>query len=98
MRKIAYPLMVYFCGLLLPLVASAQTFSHIDILPGPGASNPYDFIEYNNKLYFGATDSVHGYELWVSDGTANGTYMLKDIWPGSASSDLEYFTLFNNKL
>src|SRR6185295_3573578 len=30
---------------------------------------------------------VHGQELWRSDGTAAGTVMLKDIKPGSASSN-----------
>ena len=33
----------------------------------------------NNKLFFTATDSVNGAELWVSDGTASGTKMVKDI-------------------
>ncbi len=32
----------------------------------------------NNQLYFTAVDS-HGYELWVTDGTANGTHLVKDI-------------------
>jgi ELWxxDGT repeat protein len=36
---------------------------------------------YKNRMYFTATDSIHGYELWSTDGTAAGTYMLKDIDP-----------------
>ena len=40
------------------------------------------FREVGNKLYFGANDGVHGEEIWVSDGTTAGTYLLKDLGPG----------------
>jgi ELWxxDGT repeat protein len=42
----------------------------------------------NGKLYFIADDGISGSELWISDGTAAGTQMLKDINPGSAGSVL----------
>ena len=32
-------------------------------------------------MVFTANDGVHGTEMWISDGTENGTQMLKDIWP-----------------
>jgi ELWxxDGT repeat protein len=37
-------------------------------------------------LYFTAVDRLTGGELWRSDGTANGTVMVKDLAPGTASS------------
>lgn len=39
-----------------------------------------------NVFYFNASDSQHGYELWRTDGTTAGTYLLKDINKKTASS------------
>ena len=41
------------------------------------------------NVYFFATDGVHGFELWRSDGTAFGTTMMKDIMPGLGSSSVD---------
>ncbi|HEY7090788.1 MAG TPA: ELWxxDGT repeat protein [Tepidisphaeraceae bacterium] len=35
-----------------------------------------DFVETDDNMFFIANDGVHGYELWVSDGTPNGTLQL----------------------
>ncbi|MCU0872672.1 MAG: hypothetical protein MUE50_10045, partial [Pirellulaceae bacterium] len=56
-----------------------------DIFPGMGASSapnssyPSELLAFNGELYFAANDGQHGTELWVSDGTAGGTQMVKDI-------------------
>jgi ELWxxDGT repeat protein len=54
---------------------------------------PHDLTAEGRKLFFsaGAGEEGHpgdprGEELWVSDGTERGTELLKDLWPGSASS------------
>ena len=39
--------------------------------------------EKGYKTYFTAQDAACGEELWVTDGTAAGTKMVKDIYPGS---------------
>lgn len=52
----------------------------------PMESAPYNFIEMGGIAYFAAHDGAHGFELWRSDGTEAGTWLVKDIAPGPAYS------------
>ena len=40
---------------------------------------------FKNKIYFIAQTNDLGQELWVSDGTASNTHLVKDIFPGKES-------------
>ncbi len=40
----------------------------------------------NGKLMFNASDGVNGGELWTSDGTNAGTFMVRNIAPGNQSA------------
>ncbi|MBC7864958.1 MAG: T9SS type A sorting domain-containing protein, partial [Bacteroidia bacterium] len=42
----------------------------------------FNNIIWNNKFYFIANDGNVGNELWESDGTAGGTQLVLDIYPG----------------
>jgi ELWxxDGT repeat protein len=42
-------------------------------------AGPFDLVNVNGTLVFQANDGTHGWELWRSDGTAEGTVLLKDI-------------------
>ena len=47
-----------------------------------------DFVPFNGKTYFVASDvldSPGNYELWVTDGSEDGTHILKDITPDGSS-------------
>jgi ELWxxDGT repeat protein len=59
---------------------------------------PFNFITYNNKVYFTASDDVHGAELFSSDGTAAGTQMVKDMQPGAEGSVPQQSVIFNGNL
>jgi ELWxxDGT repeat protein len=62
-----------------------------DINPGPHDSlfDPTAIcVDMNGTLIFTAFDDAHGMELWRSDGTADGTQLVKDINPGTSSSFL----------
>ena len=62
-------------------------------------SSSYFYSEpINNKLVFVSSDTIHGQELWVTDGTSSGTQLLQDIYPGQTGSSIGNFILFNNKL
>jgi len=62
-----------------------------DINPNLGSgergSNPSHFTSVNQLLFFSATDGTNGYELWKSDGTSDGTVMVKNINPGAGDSN-----------
>ncbi len=55
-----------------------------DIYPGTTGSYPTGFVEFNNELYFGATNNTNGEELWKTDGTTAGTLLVKDIYAGTS--------------
>jgi ELWxxDGT repeat protein len=40
------------------------------------------FAAHGDRLFFAGRDAEHGRELWVTDGTPEGTRLVKDIVPG----------------
>jgi len=52
----------------------------------------------DNIMYFGANDITSGLELWRSDGTEAGTYMVKDIRTGAIGSNILYVKNVNGTL
>jgi ELWxxDGT repeat protein len=63
----------------------------------PNSGDPYGFTAVaGNKVLFSAYDGARGLEPWVSDGTAAGTAVLKDIEAGNAGSTPEGFEPLGN--
>ena len=58
----------------------------------------YEFIDVNDTLFFTADNGTYGKELWISDGTGDGTRMVRDINPGSDGSIPLCLAAFNDTL
>lgn len=69
----------------------------------PNSSNPTQLTNVDGKLFFTARNGVSGVELWSSDGTSDGTAMVRNIRPdveGAAPSSANptQLTNFNGTL
>ncbi|MCF8239544.1 MAG: T9SS type A sorting domain-containing protein [Saprospiraceae bacterium] len=85
----------------------AGTHIIMDIRPGSGngvsntvAVNDYFYV-WDDILYFQGNDGQVGNELWRTDGTEAGTWLIKDIQPifgANGSSNPRYFGALGDKL
>ncbi|TXD58593.1 T9SS type A sorting domain-containing protein [Polaribacter sp. IC066] len=91
----------------LTFSVSAQISLMKDINTGSDDGNPTNFYVYNDVLYFYAEDETgtntngtdFGKELWVTDGTTEGTkYFGIDFRTGTSNGSLGNFLEFNEKL
>ena len=74
----------------------------LDVWPGEHGSNPSNFCALGDKLLFAAEaqdESKPGFslgsELWISDGTADGTQLVLDIYPGLTPGFRKWLTAHN---
>ncbi len=80
---------------------SAGTELLIDLNPGSGWGALFAFqglSEFKGEIYFGGSDGVTGPELWKTDGTADGTELVEDIFPGPDGSWPGSFAEVNDEL
>ncbi|QHT70448.1 T9SS type A sorting domain-containing protein [Rhodocytophaga rosea] len=54
-----------------------------------------NLINVNGRLYFTANDGQSGMELWTSDGTAAGTNLVSDLFPGPEGAQPAQLTNVN---
>jgi len=59
---------------------------------------PTELTAVGERLFFSANDGRSGRELWQSDGTSEGTRLVKDIWPGSSSAVPQQLSNVNGNL
>lgn len=50
------------------------------------SAGPPGWTRLGSRLLFRGWDPEHGLELWATDGTAEGTALVKDVFPGNGSS------------
>lgn len=70
---------------------------------GPGSLNGLNHFFpkeglVGNLFFFVGFDDINHRELWATDGTPLGTYLVKDINPGLVPSNPLWFTPFDNQL
>ncbi len=93
--KLKIPFLIFACTLIFP--AYSQNIIK-DLIPGTASSSPKIYAVLPGGFIFYANSSTSGKEPWFSDGTEQGTIMLKDIQAGVYSSDYpsNYVVLGNN--
>ncbi len=69
-----------------------------EIRPGSNGAGIRDMEIVGNQLFFTANDGSSGYELWKTDGTTNGTVLVKDIRKGELSSSPMSLENLNGKV
>ena len=62
-----------------------------------GGIYPTDSVTIDGVSYFAAADATHGKELWRSDGTHAGTWMVEDITAGTSSTNPTYLAAVGDK-
>ncbi len=80
---------------LLVSALSAQTPVLLKDINPNGNSSAVHITCIGDVAYFYADDGVHGQELWKTDGTANGTVLVKDIVVGATGSFAQDFMELN---
>ena len=72
----------------------------IDINSQSLRGRPYQksFVDLNGILYFNSYDGTHGLELWRSDGTSEGTWLVKDLLPRYSDGLLSDLTKFGEHI
>jgi ELWxxDGT repeat protein len=63
-----------------------------------GSSSPANFFRFGSRIYFSATTTSSGTELWATDGTQSGTTLVADIDRGTFSSNPSRFVIVNGNL
>ncbi|HQK96523.1 MAG TPA: T9SS type A sorting domain-containing protein [Bacteroidia bacterium] len=82
-----------FIGLLLVFNSAFAQTNLLQSFKTDSYGGPSQSVKCGSNLFFSAYDDVHGRELWVSDGTAVGTRLVKDIYSGTTGSIGDYFNL-----
>lgn len=65
--------------------------------PSASGSFPSTGVSLGSRVLFSAQNEEFGEEPWSTDGTPDGTFLLRDIFPGSQSSQVHSFTIFNDR-
>ncbi|MEZ5484359.1 MAG: hypothetical protein R3F01_04240 [Lysobacteraceae bacterium] len=78
---------------------NGESVSMVVNIDGAGrSSTPLHYAVLGDRILFAADDGLNGRELWETDGTAQGTRLLRDIVPGAGSSQPEQLRRVGNRV
>lgn len=71
----------------------------VKVAEAPALGLPFGVssVSHEGRLFFNGVDAVHGHELWVSDGTPEGTQVL-DLTAGVEGSSPFFFRVFRQRV
>lgn len=82
-----------------PASAAPRLVPKSDIYnPPPVSSTPVEFTQVGTKFFFTAATLETGRELWITDGTAAGTLLVKDLTAGTGSTLIRAMIAFKGQL
>jgi trimeric autotransporter adhesin len=95
-----FKLTALFMSMFIAVLATAQPATLLkEINPSSSSCNANDNrLVHENVLYFIADNGTTGRELWRTDGTPSGTYLLKELIPGAAGVAEIHFTVFDGQI
>jgi ELWxxDGT repeat protein len=83
--KLLYTLFFLFLGAeCLAQTRLVKDITQGDNIPSFG-SDPRAFCEFKGEVYFAAGSWLTGEELYKTDGTAEGTKLVLDLFPGESA-------------
>ncbi len=98
MKKIRYIVILWTS---INLLNAQEPILVKDIFPGDGygmETEKFSGAALGETLIFEARSGTLGNELWLTDGTADGTHLLKDLNTGVEGSYPSNFVNYNNKV
>ena len=100
-RRVTATLAAALCLALLgsgPAARGEEPILVRNINRGSEGSRAASFVRVGGEVFFAADDGLHGQVLWRTDGTVEGTTLVKDITPGKDHSLLGEFAVLGTPL
>lgn len=83
--RLIFPIVSSDLGEELGVLENGQLSLLKDINEGTESSQPNNFVQFNDKIYFSAYDGMNGGGIWTTDGTEEGTEILFSFGVNSTS-------------